>query len=95
MFARRSLALRRRLRYGEVSLPGHNFSPVIRRTRRWNVTYAHAHWVSTTKRLRKPIRQKMCRKSQTSHAKKPDSLTADRVDDGRAAADRGHDAVVA
>src|SRR5580765_4313763 len=47
-------------------------SPVIRRTRRWCVKYAQAHSVITTKRLRNPISQKMCRKIQKIHAMKPE-----------------------
>src|SRR5262249_11499320 len=49
-------------------------SPVISRTRRWSVKYDHAHSVITTIRLRKPISQKMCRKSQKSHAKNPETF---------------------
>ena len=69
-------------------------TPVIRRTRRWNVTYAHAHSVITTKRLRKPINQKMWRKIQKSQAKNPETFSAEDVAHGGAAADRGHVAVV-
>ena len=68
---------------------------MISRTRRWNVRYAHAHSVITTKRLRKPISQKMWRKSQNSQARNPDIFSRTDVGDRRPAADGRHVAVVA
>src|SRR6185503_6344810 len=45
------------------------------RTLRCSVTYAAAHSIMTTRRLRKPISSKMWRKSQASHASSPENLS--------------------
>src|SRR5262249_16956831 len=50
-----------------------NFSPVISRTLRCHVRYAHAHSLITASRLRKPMSQKMWRKSQNTHQKNPEA----------------------
>ena len=57
---------------GVRALP--SLSPVMSRTRRWNVTKAHAHSPITAIRFRKPISQKMWMNSQISHATKPEAL---------------------
>jgi uncharacterized oligopeptide transporter (OPT) family protein len=41
---------------------------------RWNVTYAHAQFTSTTIRFRNPIRKKMWSASQATHAIQPESF---------------------
>src|SRR5436309_203346 len=54
--------------------PGQSLSSVIRRARRWNVTYAHAHSLITATRFRNPIREKMWTNSQISHPKYPETF---------------------
>ena len=52
--------------------PGRLVSPVISLAPRSYVKYDQAHWIKTIMRFRKPIKKKMCTKSQASQAKYPE-----------------------
>src|SRR5262249_47569662 len=51
---------------------GSSTRPVMSRAPRSYVMYAQAHSMSTSTRLRKPMRKKMWMSSHASHAKKPE-----------------------